>query len=349
MIDVTSAKIEAISLHRIGNKSRGEEALYAADLFEVSPELSIALLKFFLSSFVSKNEYYDFSHHQDNKFNEVHSYTKAIFENSNTFLEESIKIARHLYSVGNHPNIHSGELFTCLFSGISTKGKPVSCIGIFKSETKDYFLTYSQKNDSSLAAKLEQGAQLNGLDKGALVLLEQKKIEPKLLILDKKNADAQYWVLSFLSAQLGHDDAYCTELVINSCLSFSKSEVAKGIEKKGIILLNNYVVNYFQTSPEFNDDEFFNGVELEGHRENFRDYVATKSEEQGVVITKQFKVVADRVKKVSSKLKNIIKLDTLIDLKIHDDQPGSLNNLEKGYDEEKGMYYYKVYFNQEIS
>lgn len=348
MIDVTGAKIDAISLHRIGNKSRGEEALFATDLFGVSPELSIALLKFFLSPFVSKNEYYDFSHHQDTKFNEVRTYTKEIFDNSNAFLKESINIARHLYSVGNHPNIHSGELFTCNFSGINISGKAVSCIGIFKSETKDHFLTYSQNSDSSIIAKLEQGAQLNSLDKGVLVTIEKGKTEPKLLILDKKNADAQYWISSFLNAKLEHDDAYCTEVVINSCVLFAKSQVAKKVEKKNIISLNNYVVKYFQESPEFDADEFFDGVESECH-EDFKGYVVGKVEEQGIAITKKFSVAADRVKKISKKIQNIIRLDTLIDLKVNGDRSGGLNNLEKGYDKEKGMYYYKVYFNQEIS
>ena len=54
------------------------------------------------------------------------------------------------------------------------------------------------------------------------------------------------------------------------------------------------------------------------------------------------------VKKQKQQIKTDIKLDTHIQIKLDIDAPdASSEYLEKGYDEEKKMRYYKVYFNEE--
>jgi len=54
------------------------------------------------------------------------------------------------------------------------------------------------------------------------------------------------------------------------------------------------------------------------------------------------------LKKEKSKIKSIIKLDTNIEIKLDVDAPDAASEyLERGYDEEKKMKYYKVYFNEE--
>lgn len=55
------------------------------------------------------------------------------------------------------------------------------------------------------------------------------------------------------------------------------------------------------------------------------------------------------VKKEKKKIKNIIKLDTNLELKVLLNKEDGTKNIEKGYDEEKGMSYYKIYFNEEIN
>jgi len=47
------------------------------------------------------------------------------------------------------------------------------------------------------------------------------------------------------------------------------------------------------------------------------------------------------------KFKNVINLDTNFEIKLNFTDDNSNNFIEKGYDEDKGMYYYLVYFNEE--
>lgn len=348
MLDFTEARLKLASLHFIGNKSRGEDAVFSAELLAFDKELEKALLKFVLTPFVSKNELYSFSHHDDAKFNEVKNYSESILRNNDLFLDESLKIASHLYSAGNHPNIKTGEFIVCLFSGIAFNKKKVFCLGLFKSETKDYFLTYSHGSNNNINAKLEKGASLNGLDKGALILKHTANTELELLVFDKRSADAQYWLNSFLDVQTKQDNRYLTETVMKSCLSFSKSSVANEFEKKDLISLNNYVSDYFKGASSFNRSDFFGGIENEEYAEDFLNYVSSKTSDANIDLRSNFPVDRNKAEIIAKKIKNIIKLDTDIELKIGAIEKKLPDNIEKGFDDTKGMYYYKIYFNEEL-
>jgi len=54
------------------------------------------------------------------------------------------------------------------------------------------------------------------------------------------------------------------------------------------------------------------------------------------------------VKKQKTKMKTEIKLDTNIQIKLDIDAPETYTeNIEQGYDEDKKMKFYKVYYNEE--
>ena len=69
-----------------------------------------------------------------------------------------------------------------------------------------------------------------------------------------------------------------------------------------------------------------------------------------VLIRNQFHVSESVLKKQKQKLKTEIKLDTHIQIKLDVEAPdASSEYLELGYDEDKKMKYYKVYFNEETN
>jgi hypothetical protein len=47
------------------------------------------------------------------------------------------------------------------------------------------------------------------------------------------------------------------------------------------------------------------------------------------------------------KFKNHIKLDNNIEIKLHNASEQAQTQIERGFDENKGMYYYKIFFNEE--
>ena len=66
------------------------------------------------------------------------------------------------------------------------------------------------------------------------------------------------------------------------------------------------------------------------------------------MVRNQFAISDIVLKKQKQKIKTEIKLDTNIQIKLDIDAPDAASEyLEKGYDEEKKMKFYKVYFNEE--
>jgi hypothetical protein len=71
-------------------------------------------------------------------------------------------------------------------------------------------------------------------------------------------------------------------------------------------------------------------------------------DKKNLIIRNQFDVAEAVVNKENKKIKTDIKLDTHIQIKLDIDAPdASAEYLERGYDEEKKMHYYKVFFNVE--
>lgn len=80
----------------------------------------------------------------------------------------------------------------------------------------------------------------------------------------------------------------------------------------------------------------------------FDDYKSLFEEENGFLVHNQFAVSEAVVKKVKKKINTDINLDTNIQIKIDINATDAVQEyLEKGYDEERKMKYYKVYFNEE--
>ena len=92
-------------------------------------------------------------------------------------------------------------------------------------------------------------------------------------------------------------------------------------------------------------DELF---EEDKQKQQFNDYKKEFEGEQNLVIRNQFDVAEAVVNKEKRKIKTNIKLDTHIQIKLDIDAPdASAEYLERGYDDEKKMHYYKVFFNAE--
>ena len=70
---------------------------------------------------------------------------------------------------------------------------------------------------------------------------------------------------------------------------------------------------------------------------------------QGLQAAEAFAISSPAVKSIKRKFKNLIKLDTDIEIKVKAATPdsGEAAFIERGYDETKGMHFYKVFFNEE--
>ena len=143
MVDFSNAKILDLAVHLVGNKSKDEELVFTDTSSTIVDDVTEQYIKeYFFSSFDFELSY-QFSHETNVSLNELYIYSSMIFQSPNSFIEQSKNIAKHLYEVSTHPNIKRGELYVAFIKDCTIDGNETNAIGIFKSETKDFYLKSS--------------------------------------------------------------------------------------------------------------------------------------------------------------------------------------------------------------
>ena len=349
MINLFSTHIASLSIHRVGNKSRSEPILLSEEPYKMDDEITPLLKEFFLKPFREKEEnYFRFSHEADLEFHELYNMTSQIFANPDTTHVQSQKIANHLFSQSEHPHIKSGEVYVAYLENVQLDNEKIDAIGIFKSELKQDFLQFSEQGNQ-LEAMLQQGVNLNKLDKGCIIFNSKKEEGYKILSVDSNRYDARYWLESFLGVEAFEDDNFYTKKYLKFCQDFAKDVVLPAEDKKQEVMFMNRAVNHFAKNDEFEETAFVNEViDNPDLIPEFKHYKTEKAPKYSIEDLTTFPIANTAVTAARKKIKNVINLDTNVQIKMDFINPESAEKfVEKGWDEEKQMYYYLVYFNKE--
>ena len=169
----------------------------------------------------------------------------------------------------------------------------------------------------------------------------------QILVIDKHNNDTQYWIDDFLHVRQRKDEYYNTQNVLSLCKNFVTKELPQQFEvsKADQANLLNKSVKFFKEKETFNIDEFTNEVITQPEVINsFYSYKSEYQKDHDVEIADSFAISDNAVKKQSRILKSVIKLDKNFHIYVH----GNNQYIKKGYDEETGLYYYQLFFKEEL-
>lgn len=350
MINLFNTQIDSLSLHRVGNKTKSEVIFLSEEVQRLNDETNGLLKEFFFKPFREKEEsYFQLSHESDVAFNEVYQYVTEIFKNTKETHAQSKKIARYLYEQSNHPNIKSGEVFVAHLTDVVLDNEKVDAVGIFKSEIKSDFLQFEEKG-THLEMILEHGVNLNKLDKGCLIFNVQSEEGYKVLSIDNNRYDTKYWLENFLGVNVLQDENFLTKNYLKFCQNFAKDVVLPAEDKQQEVLFMNRAVNHFAKNNDFEETMFLNDV-MENPEliPEFKHYKVEKGPKYSIEDVSTFPIANKAVSDSRKKIKNVIQLDTNIQIRMDFINPESAERfVEKGWDEEKQMYYYLVYFNKEM-
>ncbi len=349
MLNLFNANIESISIHKIGNKSRNESIFLSDEPYRLSDEIVPLIKEFFLKPFREKEEvYYQFAHDVDIEYNEMFVSASSIFENPSIVHNASRSITNHLFEQGGHPHIKSGEVYVVHFTNLSIDTNVVDAIGIFKSEIKNDFLEL-EENGSHLDMILKQGISLDKLDKGALIFNYKKEDGYKILVHDSNRYDSRYWLEHFLSVDAFEDENFLTKKYLKFTQDFAKEVIAPAEDKKEEVMFMNRSMNYFAKNDEFEEGAYLKEVlDNPDLVSEFKNFKVDKGEKYSIEDISNFSISNTAVSEARRKWKGTIGLDTGMTIKMDFINPESAERfLEKGWDEEKQMYYYLCYFNKE--
>jgi hypothetical protein len=349
MINLFNAQIETLSIHRVGNKSRNESIFLSAAPFTLSDEMTPLIKEYFLKPFREKEEnYYQFAHDVDIHYNDLYTLSSAIFNNPSEAHTHSKAITKHLFEQSNHPHIKNGEVYIAHLTNITIDNIHVDAIGIFKSEIESDFLQFQEKQ-SNIQMILQQGISVNKLEKGCLIFNHKKEDGYKILSIDSNRYDARYWLEHFLGVDTFEDENFITKKYLKFCQAFAKDVILPAEDKKEEVLFLNRSVNYFAKNDEFLESDFLNEtIDNPDLISEFNNYKIEKGDKYSIADISSFPISNAAVTDARKSIKSIIELDTNITIKLDFINPESADKfIEKGWDDEKQMYYYLLYFNKE--
>jgi len=349
MINLFNTHIENLSIHRVGNISRNEDLFLSEQPYGLNDEIMPLLKEYFFKPFRDKEEnYYQFAHDVDLEYNEMYNFATELFNKPSEVHNLSKKITKHLFEQSNHPHIKNGEVYVTYFTNVSIDNNVVDAIGIFKSEIKTDFLQFEEK-ESNLEMVLQQGVNLSKLDKGCIIFNYKKEEGYKILTVDSNRYDARYWLEHFLAVDAFQDENFMTKKYLKFCQDFAKEVVLPAEDKLQEVLFMNRAINHFAKNDTFEETNFLNEVmENPEFIPEFKNYKVDKGEKYSIEDVTNFPIANNAVTDIRKKIKNIITLDTNVQIKLDFINSDSAEKfVEKGWDEEKQMFYYLVYFNKE--
>jgi hypothetical protein len=304
------------------------------------------LLQYFLSPFKSE-ELYNFTHPSDLDMNEVFHYVSAIFEDPACLLAQSQNLAQHLYRHSTHPKILNGEFYVTFLENCLINNETVQAVGLFKSESRETYLKIYPVG-GSFEIGHDDGININKLDKGCLVFNTGREEGYVVAIVDNLNKgnEAQYWRDDFLQVKPRSDNYYKTRAVMDLCKTFVKDKLPQEFEvsRADQADILNRSMKFLKENDAFEMEEFNEKVLSSPDIINsFSEYKNQFTHEHDLDIPENFQISETAVKRQSRFMKSVIKLDKNFHIYLH----GEHKMIEKGYDDQKQMNYYKLFFREE--
>lgn len=347
MINFENCEISNIVIHSIGNKFENGNLTLSDNCFLPDDADVLNLLKsYFLSAF-KKDAYYHFVSYENELLNNpVYASIAQIFDDEDEFYQQSVEIAQHLFEQSNNPNIKTGELYVVHFKNCNIEEGICDAIGIFKSETKDTFLKIVM-NQNTYQLIGESGINIKKLDKACIVFNINREYGYKACILDKTNAkEAIYWTNDFLGLEPGEDSYFQTVNYLNLCKDFVKEiyNQENDVPRAEQIDILNRSINFFKDTNVFSEDRFKEEVVQEPEVISaFENFKCQFESDNNIELPQEFNVSDYAVKDEKKYFKHVLKLDKNFHVYIH----GEKKYIRKGYDSEKDMNYYMLYFRNE--
>jgi hypothetical protein len=347
MFEFTDTALNKLIIHGIGNKSENEGVNKSSNTAVLDEETKDLLMTYFLNPFKSE-EFYGFFHEEDLNKNTLFPIVSDIFENPDILAEKSGDIAWHLYNVSSHPKINSGEMYVVYFKDVTVDDEVTDAIGIFKSETKETFLKVYEKNQN-YEVGYDTGINIRKLEKGCLIFDTEDDNGYKISIVDKLNtgAEAQYWKDDFLKVKPRNDSYNTTNNFLEIIKGFSEHVLNEenNVETKEKIAFLQKTQNFLKENEKFSENRFNEEVISQPEVINaFNEYKNEYIDRQELSeIDDGFDISQSAFKANSKYFRSVIKLDKNFHIYVH----SKPEYIKKGYDEDKKMSFYQLFFNNE--
>lgn len=348
MIEISEATMVELYVHGVGNKVCGDGVSFSEHGVDIdNNEMLKGLLMNYFFAPIKGDAYFNFCHATSLDLNPVCKTVDLVFSGVLSLERASKAFARLLYDVSDHPNIKGGELFVALFKDIVCDGEVVDGLGIFKSESRQTSIVVGNDGKDKILKPII-GINPTSPDKACLVLYTESDFGYKVCVVDNtsKNSEAMYWKEAFLQVKPRNDSYYKTRTYLDVCKQFVREVFNHDneVDPADRVDMLNRTAQYFKDNEMFSEEDFQLKVleqpEIVDAFKNYKDKYSTLYQ---VKVDDEFPISSGVVKGMAKQFKSLIKLDKNFHIYMH----GNRERIEKGYDQEKKMSFYKLYFDSE--
>jgi hypothetical protein len=337
-----------LSITWSGNKELGEGVVIpSSTLVSVNDYVHEILINSFLKPLEKSEEYFYFAHNEDLSHNAAYQSCMQIFENPETLSEQAGILTQRLYEFSISPKVKGGEFFAVLFDGVQLMGEAMPAIGLFKVVQKDAYLRVERSADA-FALGVMEGIGNGKLAMAALILGVDEAEGYRILATDsvKKKEEPSMWLQQFLSVKPIEDGYFNTRHYMAMASDFitQKAPAKFSLDTTEKIDLLNKSAFYFKENEMFEMEDFAKTLfEDPEQQEVFKEFKEEYAQYQGIPLEEQFDISKQAMRKTARVFKNVIKLDENFSVYVH----GRRDLIERGFDEEKGKPFYKIFFDNE--
>ncbi|MFM7154902.1 MAG: nucleoid-associated protein [Bacteroidota bacterium] len=348
MLDYSAARLTRFTASWVGNKQRFEGVVIPSrTLIPLHDFAEEVILSAMLKPFEKTEEFFYFHHDEDVSNHQLYQICNTVFNDPETCSDEAGKLAQLLYQCCENPRIQGGEFFLGYFEDLMLHGEPVTAIGLWKVQNKDSFLK-TERSQESFTLNVLDGIPTGKLSIAALIFNTDEAEGYRLCAIDtvSKKDERSFWKEEFLRIRPIEDNYFNTRHYIQLAGEFitQKAPFQLGLDRTDTIDLLNRSGDYFKDNDMFEVEDFTQSLFKEEEQQDaFREFREEYTRAYALPLEDKFDISQQAVKKEFKIFKSIIKLDKNFHIYVH----GRRDLIERGFDEEKGKKYYKVFYESE--
>jgi hypothetical protein len=338
MLNFVETSVSDVMIHGIGGKSSGNGVAYSKGRVVCDEEVEAVLLQYYTKKFKSPIAY---SMKQNSS---IYDYVSDYFAGDKTLDGVSMLLAELAHEVTENGEVKGGDIHIVAFNNVVADDEICNAIGIFIVESKDMYLKLSAKNEA-IHITQDEGFSIKKLDRGCIILNTEHTLGFKSYVFGNESDSS--WSDDFLNLIPRGGDYYNTLSLMGAISNFTQNAVDNfdmsvyDKSKTNAAALQLLKENVEIDIETLNDKLFSADVKMS---EKFSSFTKDYFDNLDNQMPQSVKIDHTAVKKESGLFKSVIKLDKNFHIYVH----ANPSLMERGFDDNKKMGYYKLYFNQEV-
>lgn len=337
-IDIDSAEIKQLRSAWVGNSNRYEGYNVPATTIVMNEVAKEFFRNAILNPFTKEAELFNFTGILEG--NPTYEAVASIFDKNTIELHDAEAIAKTLYESCENPKVHGGELLIALVDGVFYEDAPCQAIALFKVNGHDQAGTVTRNPDQYVVGSIDVPSVAPDI---AALIINFFDGAYTVMAIDKvsKKDERSFWKDDFLKLRFMEDAYFWTRHAMAAVAEFIPYAATDTIDKMDLMLRAK---SFFKEEQEYSNDsiaaalfpdESLMRLQLIGN--------IVAYEEQYQVEIETHEINKNAVKKHQKLFKLGIKLDG--NFKV--EYSGRKDLIQRGFDEDTGRKYYKLYFDQE--